>query len=71
MAQKFKLKELQKLYGSRSKIIKGNENKRNEDEKDEDEEKKMNNLTEELIEGKTILERLQKLSYIKGLRLKY
>jgi hypothetical protein len=52
MAQKFKLKELQKIYGSRRSSKEISENTQEE----------------LLVTGKNTLEKLQKLSYLKGLR---
>jgi hypothetical protein len=52
MAQKFKLKELQKLYASRN----------------SSKEKSETVQEELLVSGKNTLEKLQKLSYLKGLR---
>lgn len=56
MAQKFKFQDLKKLYGVRQQIEKGTE--------------ESENMTEEFIlrNSATILQRLQKLSYLRGIR---
>lgn len=62
MPPKFSLKELTMIYKRKSK------NKKENKEEEEEGERENEREEEELITGKTIKERIEKLSYLKGLR---